>query len=72
MPKRKHREDEEPSDDYKEAECPECGAIITARFARGRHTRRLRCPVCDQVVTLMLEREAAAPPLVQLRRADKQ
>jgi predicted RNA-binding Zn-ribbon protein involved in translation (DUF1610 family) len=72
MPKRKHHEDEEPGDDYKEAACPECEATITARFARGRRTRRLRCPVCDQVVTLALEPEAAAPPLVQLHRADKQ
>lgn len=70
MPKRRHREDQDPGDDYRSAECPECGATLTARFARGRRTRRLRCPVCARVVTLSLEPEEMVPPLVQLRRAD--
>jgi len=73
MVKRKYTsEDESDAQGYAEAPCPECEATITARFARGRRTRRLRCPVCAQVVTITLVREEAAPPLVQLHRADKQ
>lgn len=70
MPKRKHREDQEIEDDYREAECPECAATLTARFARGRSTRRLRCPVCHQTVTVSPLVEEPPPALVQLRRAD--
>ncbi|HKS42909.1 MAG TPA: hypothetical protein VJX74_20015 [Blastocatellia bacterium] len=72
MPKRKHiNEDELDTDDYADAECPECGAIITARFQHGRRSRRLRCPVCEATVTISLEAEEPEQQLIQIRRPDE-
>jgi predicted RNA-binding Zn-ribbon protein involved in translation (DUF1610 family) len=69
MPKRKRKsEDELDMNSYADAECPECGAIINARFQRGRRSRRLRCPVCEAVVTISLETQEPAQQLIQLRR----
>jgi predicted RNA-binding Zn-ribbon protein involved in translation (DUF1610 family) len=70
MPKRKRiNEDELDADDYADAECPECGAIITARFHSGRRSRRLRCPVCESTVTVSLDAGEPEPPLIQIRRS---
>ena len=66
VPKRKYLSEDDPDDDdYSNAECPECGATITARFQRGRTQRRVQCPICHKQVTIFLERESA--PLVQLQ-----
>lgn len=69
MPKRKNiNEDELDMNDYADAECPECGAIINARFQHGRRSRRLRCPVCQATVTISLEAEEPEHQLIQIRR----
>lgn len=68
MAKRKYiSEDDLEGDGYTEAECPECGAPLTIRFQKGRHSRRLNCPVCLKKVTVSRESEAPEPPLIQLR-----
>jgi uncharacterized Zn finger protein (UPF0148 family) len=68
MAKRKYiSEDDLEDDGYTEAECPECGAPLTIRFQKGRHSRRLNCPVCSKRVAVSREREAPEPPLIQLR-----
>jgi predicted RNA-binding Zn-ribbon protein involved in translation (DUF1610 family) len=62
MPKRKRKsEDELDMNGYADAECPECGAIINARFHGGRRSRRLRCPVCEAAVTISLEARIIIP-----------
>jgi uncharacterized Zn finger protein (UPF0148 family) len=72
MPKRKRiNEDELDTDGYADAECPECGAIINARFQQGRRSRRLRCPVCEAIVTISLELEEPERQLIQIRRPDE-
>jgi uncharacterized Zn finger protein (UPF0148 family) len=72
MPKRKHiNEDEFDSDGYADGECPECGAIINARFQKGRRSRRLRCPVCQTTVTISLEADEPERELIQIRRPGK-
>jgi phage FluMu protein Com len=69
MAKRKRKsEGELDTGGYADAECPECGAIINARFSKGRRSRRLLCPVCKAVVTISLEAEEPAGQLIQLRR----
>ena len=69
MPKRKRiNEDELDRDDYADVECPECGAIINARFQQGRRSRRLRCPVCEAKVTISLEAEEPESQLIQIRK----
>jgi DNA-directed RNA polymerase subunit RPC12/RpoP len=67
MQKRKYQPEDDTNDGYAEAECPECGAIVTARFQRGRNWRRLQCPVCRSKVTVSIKEEKT--PLIQLRRA---
>jgi phage FluMu protein Com len=68
MPKRKFIAEAEADDNgYTEAECPECGAIVTARFQRGRKWRRLQCPICRSNVTVSIKEEET--PLIQLRHA---
>jgi hypothetical protein len=68
MTKRKYIAEEEADDDgYADAQCPECGATINARFRRGRNWRRLQCAVCHKQVTVSIEKEET--PLIQLRRA---
>ena len=53
MSKRNYaREDDGGDDGYVEVECPQCEAPMRTKFQRGRHTRRLRCPVCQDIVTL--------------------
>ena len=53
MSKRKYaREDDGGDDGYVDVECPECEAPVRTKFQRGRHARRLRCPVCQNIVTL--------------------
>jgi uncharacterized Zn finger protein (UPF0148 family) len=69
MPKRKRiNEDGLDAGGYADAECPECGAIINARFQRGRLSRRLRCPVCEATVTISLEAEEPERQLIQIHR----
>ena len=73
MAKRKYISEDDPEDDgYAEAECPECGAPLTVRFQKGRHSRRVHCPVCLKKVTVSRERETSEPPLVQLHRSGEQ
>ena len=68
MPKRRFIAEEEAADNsYADAECPECGATVTARFQRGRDWRRLHCPVCGRHVTVSIS-EQELPPLIQLTR----
>lgn len=68
MPKRKFiAEADADETDYADAECPECGAIVNARFQRGRDWRKLQCPVCRRQVTVSIKEEEAS--LVQLGRA---
>jgi uncharacterized Zn finger protein (UPF0148 family) len=67
MPKRKYKAEDDDSDGYADAECPECGAIVNARFQRGRKWRKLLCPVCRSHVTVSIKEEET--PLIQLRRA---
>ena len=53
MSKRKYAREEDGGDDgYVDVECPQCEAPIRAKFQRGRHARRLHCPVCKNPVTL--------------------
>ena len=66
MPKRKYIAEDDDRDGYADAECPECGAIVTAHFQRGRKWRRLQCPVCRSHVTVSIKEEQT--PLIQLRR----
>jgi len=68
MAKRKFIAEDDDRDGYFDAECPECGATITARFQRGRNWRRLQCPVCQSHVTLSIQVEKT--PLIQLERPD--
>src|SRR6266498_2757439 len=67
MPKRKYQPEDDKTDGYADAECPECGAIINARFQDGRKQRKLQCPVCRGRVTVSIKEEE--PPLIQLTRA---
>lgn len=67
MTKRKYISEDEEDEGYRDAECPECGAIINARFQHGRQWRRLRCPVCLNHVIISKEREPS-DPLIQLRK----
>jgi hypothetical protein len=68
MPKRKYIDEDKDGDRYADAECPECEAIINARFHPGRNWRRLQCPVCKSHVTVSIKEED--PSLIQLVRAD--
>ena len=68
MTKRKFIAEADADDNgYADAECPECGATINARFQRGRKWRRLQCPVCRTNVTVSIKEQET--PLIQLRRA---
>jgi ribosomal protein S27E len=69
MPKRKFvAEDKAEDDGYADAECPECGATVNVHFQRGRAARRLRCPVCESVVTVSQLEDEVEQPLIQLQR----
>lgn len=69
MPKRKYiNEDELDTGGYANAECPECGATLTARFQQGLRSRRLRCPVCEATVTISIEAEEPERQFIQIRR----
>jgi ssDNA-binding Zn-finger/Zn-ribbon topoisomerase 1 len=67
MGKRKFLTEDDDQDRYADVECPECGAIINARFHRGRDWRRLQCPICRTNVTVSIEKNEM--PLIKLRRA---
>jgi ribosomal protein S27E len=73
--KRRFAKDSDLRDEYVNVECPDCGAPTTLRFGRGRRSRRMRCPVCLNMVTISIEDlsvdEASdvEGPLVKLRRA---
>lgn len=66
MPKRKYKAEDDDRDSYADAECPECGAIVNARFQPGRKWRKLQCPVCRSHVTVSIKEEEV--PLIQLTR----
>ncbi len=66
MQKRKYISEDDSNDGYADAECPECGAIVNARFQRGRKWRRLKCPVCRGHVTVSIK--DGETPLIQLKR----
>ena len=73
MRKRKYQREEDVGDDeYVEAECPQCEAPIQTRFQRGRHTRRLRCPVCQNLVTLARAPRQDEPDLIPLQPKRRQ
>jgi len=67
MPKRKYIAEDDDRDGYADAECPECGAIVNARFQPGRDWRKLQCPVCRGHVTVSIKEEQT--PLIQIGRA---
>lgn len=67
MTKRKFIKEDDEGDRYSDAECPDCGAIINARFHPGRDWRRLHCPVCRNQVTVSI-RKTEETPLIQLQR----
>lgn len=53
MNRRRYENEEESGEDsYVDVECPQCEAPIRTKFQRGRHARRLHCPVCKNPVTL--------------------
>jgi C4-type Zn-finger protein len=68
MAKRKFIAEDDDRDGYADAECPECGAIINARFQRGRNWRRIQCPVCQSHVKVSIQLEET--PLIQIQRVD--
>ena len=73
MRKRTYQREEAVGDDeYVEAECPQCEAPIPIRFQRGRHTRRLRCPVCQNLVTLARPERQDEPDLIQIQPKGRQ
>ncbi len=68
MTKRKYKSEDEAGDEgYVDVECPVCDATINVRFQKGRHSRRLRCPVCAKLVTLTLSKEPFPQDLIQLQ-----
>ena len=68
MPKRKYVTEGEERERYADAECPECGARINARFHPGRNWRRLQCPVCKSQVTVSIKEQETH--LLQIGRAN--
>lgn len=67
MPKQKYQNEDEIDDGYIDAECPECEAPIHLRFQKGRNSRRLRCRVCEKLVTIILNKAPFPQNLVQLQ-----
>lgn len=65
--KRKYIAEDDNGEGYDDVACPECEAIITVRFQRGRSWRRLRCPICESNVTVSIRNEEI--PLIQLQRS---
>jgi ribosomal protein S27E len=65
MAKQKYQDEDEIADDYADVECPECDVTINVRFQKGRHTRRLRCPVCAKQI--LVNKQPVPQNLVQLQ-----